>query len=266
MGAFIMNTTGYPESVRGAIRSSMQNLYRTGEIAVIDYANADDFDWKEFKINTDIQALVDVEQAMLSTISTVLGVPHSIVFDNAESRATLIGRIVTFMATNIATSRRRFGRQLVQQWWMPNLRAIKKAASDNNKDDNDKNGDDFLKKYVLEARFVEQSLETRLEKVERLLQETQLNPYKNSYLGEQLGDPEYEMHIDEDKIEEQKEQDQKMMEAQIMKAQGNGPPIKNGSGGGGGKEDGARRSNSKNGRPIGTDRQTMKRRSSLSSG
>lgn len=262
MGAFIMNTTGYPQAVRDRIKQSMRNLYKTGEIAVIDYANVNDFEWKEFKINTDIEALVEVQQAMLSAISTILGVPHSIVFDNAESRATLIGRIVTYMATTIKSARRRLGMQLAQQWWLPNLRVLKEDDPE------------FLKKYTIEVRFAEMSLETKLEKVERLLQEIQLNPYKNSYLGEQLDDPDYQMHIDDAKIEEQNAKDDRMMEAQIMRAE-NGPP---GAGGGGppgkkgspnsnsGPMDGARRSNSKNGRPIGTDRSTMKRRGSVSSG
>ena len=162
MGAFIMNTTGYPHAVRESIRQNLTNMYRVGEIAVIDYANTADFEWKEFKINTDIKALVELERSLLSTISTVLGVPHSIVFDSAESRATLIGRIVTFTNTTVQSLRTSLGRQLVQQYWLPNLRTTQK--------------EEFLKEYTIEARFRDHTLETKLEKVERLLQETQLNP------------------------------------------------------------------------------------------
>ena len=254
MGAFIMNTTGYPQAVRERIRQSMRNLYRTGEIAVIDYANVADFEWKEFKINTDIDALVTLEQAMLSTISTVMGVPHSIVFDSAESRATLIGRIVTYMSTTIKSTRRRLGLQLAQQWWLPNLRLVKKDDPE------------FLKKYTVEVRYVELSLETKLEKVERLLQETQLNPYKNAYLGEQLDDPEYESHIDEEKIEEQNEKDDRMMDAEIAKMENGGPGGPPDGSGSKNVQDGARRSNSKNGTPIGTKGDTAKRKSSSTSG
>ncbi len=247
MGAFVMNTTGYPAAVRNAMRESLRNIYTTGEIAVIDYANTDDFEWKEFKINTDIVALKDLEQSLLGTISTVLGVPHSIVFDSAESRATLIGRIVTFQNTTVEAARANIGRQLVQQWWLPNLRRIQ--------------SEEFLKKFTVVAEYRELSLETKLEKVERLLQETQLNPYKDSYLGEELGISDYLSKIDEEKLEEQKQQEQDMIDAKAK-----GPPsAQSAAGADGGKKDGgskgpAGRANSKNGSPLSTKRETMKRR------
>ena len=128
MGAFVMNTTGYAASVRQSIRESLSSMYRTGEIAVIDFANVNDFAWHEFKINTDIGALVELNQAMLSTISTVLGVPHSIVFDSAESRATLIGRIVTFQSTTVESLQASIGDQLEQQHWLPNMRKTQDEA------------------------------------------------------------------------------------------------------------------------------------------
>ena len=249
MGAFLMNTTGYPPAVRENIRSNLLNMHRTGEIAVIDYANVDDFDWKEFKINTDIGALVELEKGLLSSISTVLGVPHSIVFDSAESRATLIGRIVSFSNTTVATARESIGNQLAQQWWMPILRTLKKDESD------------FLKKFTLKTRFVDLSLETKLELVERLLQESELNPYKNSYIGEQLGDPEYEQHIDEKKIEEMKEERRMMMEAK-MAGPGGGT---DGPQGGAGRNS-SRRASSKNGKQIQTKRDGATRRGNLGGG
>ena len=201
MGAFIMNTTGYSAAVRQSIRQSLTSMYRAGEIAVIDYANTKDFEWKEFKINVDIAALVELEKAMLSSTSTVLGVPHSIVFDSAESRATLIGRIVTFTNTTGESLQTNVGTQLKQQHWLPNLRKTEPKS--------------FLEKYTVEARFRNHTLETKLEKVERLLQETQLNPYKDGYMGEELGIPDYLTKIDTDKREEQKENEMKEMEARI---------------------------------------------------
>ena len=241
MGAFIMNTTGYSSAVRQSIRQSLTSMYRVGEIAVIDFANVKDFEWKEFKINTDIKALVELERSLLSTISTVLGVPHSIVFDSAESRATLIGRIVTFSETTVKSLRQIIGPQLVQQRWMPNLRKIKP--------------EEFLKEFSLEARFIDHTLETKLEKVERLLQETQLNPYKDGYLGEELGVPDYLSKVDTEKREEKEQMEKDAMQAKMM-----GPQ----SSAGADKKDGSKgpvnRSRSKNGPPMSTKRDTMKRR------
>ena len=244
MGAFIMNTTGYPAAVRQSIRENLRNMYRIGEIAVIDYANTDDFEWKEFKVNTDIAALVQLEQTLLSSMSTVLGVPHSIVFDSAESRATLIGRIVTFMSTTVESLQEAFGRQLVQQWWLPNLRKTQ--------------NEEFLKTYTVEARFVNHTLETKLEKVERLLQETQLNPYKDSYLGEELGINDYASKIDSAKRDEQEQMEKDMAMAKMM-----GPPSAQSSQGADKKEGNkgpVDRSRSKNGAPMSTKRETMNRR------
>ena len=242
MGAFVMNTTGYPAAVRESIRQSLTSMYRTGEIAVIDYANTDDFEWKEFKVTTDINALVQLEQTMLSSMSTVLGVPHSIVFDSAESRATLIGRIVTFTNTTVKSLRKDIGRQLVQQWWLPNMRKTQ--------------AEEFLKEYTVEARFRDHTRETKLEEVERLLQEIQINPYKDSYLGEELGIDDYASKIDSTKRDEQAQLDKDMMEAEIM--------ASNAQSAAGGKEGGkgpATRSRSKNGKPMSTKRETMNRRS-----
>ena len=245
MGAFIMNTTGYPQAVRESIRQNLTSMYRTGEIAVIDYANTKDFEWKEFKINTDIKALVELERSLLSTISTVLGVPHSIVFDSAESRATLIGRIVTFTNTTVQALRSSIGRQLVQQHWLPNLRKRQDKS--------------YLEKYVVEAEFSDHTLETKLEKVERLLQETQLNPYRDAYLGEELGIRNYLSKVDTEKREEQDQMEKDAMEAKMM-----GPASAMSSAGAGGKEGSkgpASRSRSKNGKPMATKRETMQRRS-----
>ncbi len=65
-------------------------------------------------------------------------------------------------------------------------------------------------------------LETKLEKVARLIQEMQINPYTNEYLGEELGDKDYLEHIDEDKIEQQKNDPFAQMDKGPMKPGGHG--------------------------------------------
>jgi len=49
-------------------------------------------------------------------------------------------------------------------------------------------------------------LETKTEKVERLILEQQLNPYKDDYIGKELGDMDYLDHIDTKKRDEENQQ------------------------------------------------------------
>ena len=208
MGAFIVNTTGYSQEIRNKIRLQLKNSFKTAELAVIDYANVQDFEFKEFKINTDISALVELEEAMLKSIANIIGVPQSIILDSGSpARATLVGRLITFINNNVAQSRMTFAQQLSSQWYMPIFRALYK---------NDK---DILDKFYIDVEFEEVSLETKQEKVERLLAETQLNPYTDEYLGEVLEDEGYLNHIDEEKIKEQKEMEKQQMQMQKMSMQ-----------------------------------------------
>lgn len=197
MGAFFLNTTGYSDDTRKKIRAELRSTYKSAEIAVIDYANVKELEWKEFKINTDIAHLVQLEQAMLQTIANVIGVPQSIILDaGSPARATLVGRILTFMNNNVAQARTTFGQQLVNQWWMPNFRVVGTTEQ--------------IDEFYIDAEFVDVSMETKQEKIDRLLQETQLNPYTDEYIGEELEDPDYLAHIDEAKKEEAKQQQQQM--------------------------------------------------------
>ena len=192
MGAFVMNTTGYDDTTRKKIRTEIKNSWRSGEISVIDYANVDNFEFKEFKINSDIEALVKLEQALLMTIANVIGVPQSIILDaGSPARATLIGRMLSFINNNVAQARTTFGQQLANQWYMPNLRVVA-----------DKN---LLEEIYVDVEFEDVSLETKQEKIDRLLQETQLNPYTDEYIGEELEDKDYISHIDLKKRKEQQE-------------------------------------------------------------
>ena len=143
--------------------------------------------------------------------------PHSIVFDSAESRATLIGRIVTFQSTTVESLQASIGDQLEQQHWLPNMRKTQDEA--------------YLEEYTVKALFVNHTLETKLEKVERLIQETQINPYKDGYLGEELGIPDYLSKIDTEKRDEQQQMEKDAMEAKMM-----GGPNAQSSAGAGGKE------------------------------
>ena len=192
MGAFVINTTGYKDEDRKKIRAALKNAYKSAEISVVDYANVENFAWQEFKINTDIGALVQLEQAMLMTIANVIGVPQSIILDaGSPARATLAGRILTFMNNNVAQSRTTFGQQVANQHWMPNFRLIA--------------DEDQLSTFYIDAEFEDVSFETKLETVDRLTAETQLNPYTDEFLGEQLNDPDYLNHVDQAKKAEQQE-------------------------------------------------------------
>ncbi len=208
MGAFLLNTTGYDAITRKRIKLALKNSFKTAELAVIDYANIENFEFKEFKINTDIAALVQLEQSMLMTIANVIGVPQSIILDaGSPARATLVGRLLTFMNNNVAQSRTTFAQQIASQHYMPNFRAICK---------NDKN---LLEEFYVDVEFEDVSLETKQEKIDRLLQETQLNPYTDEYLGEELEDKDYLQHIDQKK---KKEQEKMQMQNPAGGGNGNG--------------------------------------------
>lgn len=214
MGAFLVNTTGYDEETRGRIRTQLKNAYRIAELAVIDYANIKDFEYKEFKINTDVDALVKLEEAMLKTIANVIGVPQSIILDaGSPARATLVGRLLTFMNNNVTQSRTTFGQQLANQWYMPNFRILYKDQQD------------ILEKFYISVRFEEVSLETKEERINRLLLETQLNPYTDEYLGEELEDPDYATHVDEEKRKEQEKMEKMQMQFSMSKKPGTKGPA-----------------------------------------
>ena len=125
---------------------------------------------------------------------------------------------------------------------MPNFRALCAAEGDKS----------LLEEFYVDVRFEEVSLETKQEKIDRLLLETQLNPYTDAWIGEQLGDPDYEQHVDQKKLEEQKKQEQMEMSIQVQRARGSGGsegrPFKDGSRG----RNPARRARSKNGSSVST--------------
>ena len=249
MGVFVVNTTGYPSDERERIRTNLRESYAAAELGVLDIGNVDEFKFEEFKINTDIDALVKMEQSLLGSISTVMNMPHSILMDTNESKATLIGRVLTFLEINVVSWRAQLGRQVAQQYYMPNFRALCENL------EKDKA---LLEQFYIDVRFEEVSLETRQEKVDRLILESQLNPYKDSWIGEQLGDPDYEQHIDPEKIEEQKRQEQMELSIQMNRAKGSGAK---GDGPGGNP---VKRGRSKNGKMNDTKSSGPPRRTGVS--
>lgn len=209
MGAFLFDSTQYPEEVRLAIRTKILNSYKAGEIAIIDYANIKDFEFKEFKINPEIGALIQLQESLIKVIVAIMGIPQSLIFDEGQAtRATLVGKIISFINQNITQLRSEIGTQLATQWYMRNFRILYK--SDEKK----------LKMFSIGVEFEEMDLETKTEKVERLLMEMQLNPYKDEHIGEELNDPSYLDNIDKDK------RDQQMQMNQGMGGFGNKMPIK----------------------------------------
>jgi len=200
MGAFVFDSTGYDEETRKKIRTTIINSYKSGEIAVIDYANIKDFDFKEMKINADIQGLVTVQEAMVKIMIGVTGMPQSLIYGEGDAnRSTLVGRIVSFINNQIQQLRSSIGAQIASQHYMPNFRTLYKGQKE-------------LDLFYIDVEFEEAELETRSEKVERLLNEMELFPYKPEHIGEELGDKDYMTNIDDDAIKQKQEQAKQMSE------------------------------------------------------
>jgi hypothetical protein len=210
-GAFIFDSTQYPDDVRKKIRTAIRNSYVSGEIAVIDYANINDFKFESFNIDVKIGELEQLQEQLIKVTIGVTGIPQSLIFDEAAAtRATLVGRIVSFINNQVEVVRTTLAKQIAAQWYMRIFREIY------GKDE------ELLEQFYIDVDFEEMELETKLEKVGRLIQETQLNPYTDDYLGEELGDPDYADHIDQKKIDQQNQMGP--MGGMGMKRPG-GPPI-----------------------------------------
>lgn len=195
MGMFIFDSTQYDPATRSQIRANIVNAYKAGEIGVIDYANIKDFEFKEIKISPEITGLIALQEALIKIMIAIIGMPQSLVFDEAAAnRATLVGRVVSFINNQIAQYRNTFGDQIASQWYLRNFRILYK--------------DDIkiLETFKIGVEFEEMELETKTEKVERLLEEMQLNPLTDEYIGQELNDPDYLNHIDCDKKKEQEQQ------------------------------------------------------------
>jgi hypothetical protein len=192
MGMFIFDSSQYPAEVRTKIRTAIKNSWRAGEVGVIDYANIADFKWQEMNINVDIGGLQSLQEQLVKVIVGVMGVPQSLIFDeSAATRATLVGKIVSFINNQVTSLRESIGSQIASQWYNRVFREVYKDQKD------------ILEQFYIECEFEEMELETKLEKVGRLIQEQQLgNKYTNEYLGEELGDSDYLNHIDEKKTQE----------------------------------------------------------------
>lgn len=197
MGMFTFDSTGYDESVRKKLRTAIKNSWAAGEIGVIDYANIRDLEFHEFKISANLGDLQQLQEQLIKVIIGVMGIPQSLIFDEAAAtRATLVGRIVSFLNNQITTVREQITAQISQQWYNRIFRTIYTKQND------------ILETFYIECEFEEMNLETKLEKVGRLINEQQLNPYTDEYIGEELGDADYLEHIDTEKKEEQEKQNQ----------------------------------------------------------
>jgi hypothetical protein len=191
-GAFVFDSTQYPEDIRTKLRTAIKNSYKSGEISVIDYANINDFKYEAMNIDVKIGELHQLQEGLIKVVIGVTGIPQSLIFDEAAStRATLVGRVISFINNQVETVRTTFAQQISSQWYM---RIFRELYGKN---------EDILDTFYIDIEFEEMELETKLEKVGRLLQETQLNPYTDDYLGEELGDKDYLDHVDTKKREEQ---------------------------------------------------------------
>jgi len=198
MGAFVFDSSGYDEETRKRIRTTIINSYKAGEVAVIDYANINDFKFMEMKINADIEALMKVHDAMIKIMIGIIGMPQSLIYGEGDAnRSTLVGRIVSFINNQVTQLRTSIGTQIGLQWYMPNFRILYKDTEEGRK---------LLDIFYIDVEFEEMELETRTEKVERLLLETELYPYKPEHIGEELGEKDYMKNIDTEAKKQQDEQ------------------------------------------------------------
>ncbi len=195
MGMFTFDSTGYDETVRKKIRTAIKNSWTAGEIGVIDYANIKDFQFTEFHISANLGDLQKLQEQLIKVIIGVMGIPQSLIFDEAAAtRATLVGRIISFLNNQITTIRESITSQISQQWYNRVFRTVYAKQ------------DEILETFYIDCEFEEMELETKLEKVGRLIQEQQLAPYTNEYIGEELGDEGYLEHVDTEKQKSQEEQ------------------------------------------------------------
>ena len=139
---------------------------------------------------------MELLRALSEIISSILGVPYTLLFtDNAAARATMVGKMVSYLAYPVANKQERIASILSYQHYMPNFRALFK-----------KRKSEYLTKYKIGVEFQETNLETMQEKVDRLLGLMEINPLTDKRIGEELGDTDYEKHVDQDKLKEQKEE------------------------------------------------------------
>lgn len=213
MGMFLFDSTQYPEGVRTKIRTAIKNSWVSGEVGVIDYANIKDFRYEALNINVKISDLQALQEQLIKVVIGVTGIPQSLIFDEAAAtRATLVGRIISFINNQVTTARTSITQQIAIQWYMRVFRTI--YAGESNKD--------ILDTFYIDCEFEEMELETKLEKVARLIQEMQLNPYTDDYLAEELGDKDYLEHIDEDKRKKKEENQMGGMGMQDKFSKGSG--------------------------------------------
>ena len=204
MGIFLMNTTGMPEEEREKVEAALTGMFESGEMAVISYGNVGDFDFKEIKLTTDISHLVELLKALSEVISSVLGVPYTLLFtDTTAARATMVGKMVAYLEYPIANKQERLAEMISHQHYIPNFRALYK-----------KDKPEYLEKYTIGVEFEETNMETKQEKVDRLLGMMEINPLTDKRIGEELDDTDYEKHIDKDKIKERKEEREKGIQPQ----------------------------------------------------
>ena len=226
MGMFTYNSAGMPEANRTNMETQLRNLYTSGEIGTMDVGNVGNVQWNEFKVNTDIAYITNLLELVVKLITNGMGVPHAILYDDgAAAHATLAGKLVGFERYPVTQRRQTFGFAVGSQILQPFYRTI--YADEQS----------LLKEYWLDVEFEPVNLETPLERIERLLQENQLNPYTLEWLGQQLEDPQYSLHVDKQKIDELKRMRAQMPGQQPGQGGGSqtpGMPGRPGAGGGSG--------------------------------
>lgn len=151
----------------------------------------DDVRLEKIDLDPKIMELIEMARFLIQYMMAQVGMPQGLMFDEqALNRATLIGKIRSFIQGPIRKYRSWFLEALSQQWYG------RMVATLSEQDDRIK---DILKDFDVVADVEEFQLENWNELVQAFLMLSQLNPFKNEEIGKFLNIDNYESKIDPDK-------------------------------------------------------------------
>lgn len=142
-------------------------------------------------LDPKIQELIEMARFLIQYMMAQVGMPQGMMFDEqALNRATLIGKIRSFIQGPIRKYRKWFLGVVTEQWYN---RMVVTISADNEKIKN------VLKDFNVIAEVDEFKLENWNELIQAFLMLQQLNPFKDEAIGDFLNIEGYESFIDKDK-------------------------------------------------------------------
>ncbi len=150
----------------------------------------DDVRIERLDLDPKIIELIEMARFLIQYMMAQVGMPQGLMFDEqALNRATLIGKIRSFIEGPIRKYRTWFLEAVSQQWYARMLRTMAEQ------DDDVK---EVLKDFDVVADVEDFKLEYWPELVQAFLILSQLNPFKNEEIGKFLNIENYESKIDPD--------------------------------------------------------------------